>query len=69
MNNQSKKPEKLRPQDSERKDIMHPKDDNKTVVKSEDKQYNEDEAEFKNVAKSRENSEQPVNPIKQAPKE
>jgi len=69
MNNQSKKPEKLRPQDSERKDIMHPKDDNKTVVKSEDKQYNEDEAEFKNVAKSRENSEQPVNPIKQAPKD
>ena len=69
MNNQSKKPEKLRPQDSERKDILHPKDDNKTVVKSEDKQYNEDEAEFKNVAKSRENSEQPVNPIKQAPKD
>ena len=69
MNNQSKKPEKLRPQDSERKDIKHPKDDNKTVVKSEDKEYNEDEAEFKNVAKSRENSEQPVNPIKQAPKD
>ena len=69
MNNQSKKPEKLRPQDSERKDIKHPKDDNEAVVKSEDKQYNEDEAEFKNVAKSRENSEQPVNPIKQAPKD
>ena len=69
MNNQSEKSEKLRPQDSERKDIKHPKDDNEAVVKSEDKQYNEDEAEFKNVAKSRENSEQPVNPIKQAPKE
>ena len=69
MNNQSEKPEKLRPQDSERKDIKHPKDDNEAVVKSEDKQYHEDEAEFKNMAKSRENSEQPVNPIKQAPKD
>ena len=69
MNNQSEKPEKLRPQDSDRKDIKHPKDDNEAVVKSEDKQYHKDEAEFKNVAKSRENSEQPVNPIKQAPKE
>ncbi|MDB5120180.1 MAG: hypothetical protein JWN56_1398 [Sphingobacteriales bacterium] len=69
MNNQSDKPEKLKPQDSERKDIKHPKDDNQAVVKPEDKDYNEEEAEFKNVAKARENSEQPVNPIKQAPKE
>lgn len=41
----------------------------KAVKKAEDKDYNRDEAQFKNPAKKREESEQPVHPIKKAPKE
>lgn len=42
---------------------------NKAVKKPEDKDYNKDEANFKNPAKKREEGEQPVHPIKKAPKE
>lgn len=42
---------------------------NKAVKKPEDKDYTEEEPEFKNPAKQRERDEQPVNPIKKAPKE
>ncbi|MDB5014727.1 MAG: hypothetical protein JWQ25_2929, partial [Daejeonella sp.] len=52
MNNQSDKPEKSRPQDSERKDIKHHQDDDEAVIKSEDQQYNAKDADFKNVAKA-----------------
>jgi len=41
----------------------------KAVKQPEDKDYNEEEAGFKNPAKQREQSEQPVNPIKKAPKD
>ncbi|WP_316811037.1 hypothetical protein [Pedobacter heparinus] len=41
----------------------------KAVKKPEDKDYNRDNAHFKNPAKKREESEQPVHPIKKAPKE
>jgi hypothetical protein len=58
-NNQSDKPEKLEPQDSKDKQIRHPKDDNEAVVKPEDKIYNGNDADFKNVAKKKELSEQP----------
>ncbi|WP_026899021.1 hypothetical protein [Daejeonella oryzae] len=61
MNNQSKKAEKLEPQDSEQKNIT-PANDHKAVVKPEDKVYTKDEAEFENPAKKREEGEQPVNP-------
>lgn len=64
MNNQSKKPEKLKPQDSVQKNIRHHKNDEKTVLKSEDKVYTKEEADFKNIARKRENSEQPVNSVK-----
>lgn len=39
----------------------------KAVKKPEDKEYTEEEADFKNVAKKRENQEQPVHPIKTPP--
>ncbi|MBB5439082.1 hypothetical protein HDC92_002766 [Pedobacter sp. AK017] len=42
---------------------------NKAVKKPEDKDYNRENAHFKNPAKKREESEQPVHPIKKAPKE
>ena len=58
MNNQNKKPEKLKPMDSEQKEI-NPKNDNQAVVKLEDKTYTKEEAHFKNPAKKREQSEQP----------
>lgn len=40
----------------------------KAVKKPEDKDYQEEEAHFKNPAKQREQSEQPVHPVKKAPK-
>jgi hypothetical protein len=42
---------------------------NKAVKKSEDKDYNKVDANFKDPAKKREESEQPVHSIKKAPKE
>lgn len=41
----------------------------KAVKQPEDKDYTEEEAHFKNPAKQREKSEQPVDPVKKAPKE
>lgn len=69
INNKSDKPEKLEPQDSERKDIKPGRDDDKSVVKPKDLDYEEEDADFKNLAKTKETSEQPVNPIKTPPKE
>lgn len=63
------KTENLEPKDSEQKKIRHPEDDQEAVVKPQDKQYRKKEANFKNPAKSRERSEQPVHPIKKAPKD
>lgn len=40
----------------------------KAVKKPEDKDYTEDNPDFKDPAKQREREEQPVDPIKQAPK-
>ncbi len=67
MNNQSQKPEQLRPQDSKQKEIKNPKDDNEAVVKPEDRTYKKDEAQFANPAERRENGEQPVHPVKKPP--
>ncbi len=41
---------------------------NKAVKKPEDKDYNKENANFKNAAKRKETDEQPVNPIKTPPK-
>jgi hypothetical protein len=41
----------------------------KAVKKSEDKDYTKDNPDFDNPAKQRERDEQPVNPIKKAPKD
>ena len=41
----------------------------KAVKQPEDKDYNKEEAGFKNPAKRRETDEQPVNPIKTPPKD
>ena len=67
MNNQSKKPEKLEPQDSEQKNIQTPKNDNEAVVKPEDQTYKKEDANLPDPAKRRETDEQPVNPIKTPP--
>jgi len=69
MNNQSKKPENLEPQDSDQKNIKHPKNDEEAVVKPEDQVYNKQNATFINPAKKREQGEQPVHPVKEPPKE
>lgn len=70
MNNEPKRKSE-KPGSNFREDI--PKDKvpagNKAVIKPEDKDYNREEAPFKNPAKKREESEQPVHPIKKAPKE
>lgn len=60
MNNKSKKPEKLEPQDSRQKEIKHPQNDDEAVVKPSDKSYRQEQADFGDTAKKRENSEQPV---------
>lgn len=39
----------------------------KVVKQAEDKEYHKEEADFKNPAKKREESEQPVHPVKQPP--
>ncbi|MET3115540.1 hypothetical protein AAKU52_003289 [Pedobacter sp. CG_S7] len=39
----------------------------KAVKKAEDLNYTQEEAEFKNMAKRKENGEQPVDPIKTPP--
>lgn len=67
--NQSDKTEKLEPQDSEQKDIKPRRDDEKAVIKPEDQTYTAEDAQFKDPAKTKESSEQPVNPIKTPPKE
>lgn len=43
--------------------------DHKTVKKPEDKVYTKDEPHYENPAERRENDEQPVHSIKDAPKE
>lgn len=68
-NNQSDKAEKMEPQDSEQKDIKPRRDDEKAVIKPEDQTYTEEDAHFKDPAKTKEGSEQPVNPIKTPPKD
>ena len=67
INNQSDKPEKFEPQDSERKDIKHPQDDEEAVVRPEDKEYQEEEADFENIEKNKIENEQPVNSVNEAP--
>ena len=69
MNNESKKPEKLEPQDSDQKNIRHPKNDDKAVKKPEDKVYHKQDATFIDPARQREKGEQPVYPVKKEPKE
>lgn len=67
MKNQSKNAEKLTPQDSERKDIKHPENDNEAVINTEDLQYRKEEADFKDIASRKEEHEQPILPIKEPP--
>ena len=69
INNKSDKPEKFEPKDSKRKNIKHPQDDEEAVVKPEDRSYNKEESDFGNIAKYKEESEQPVLPVKDAQKE
>ena len=69
INNQSDKPEKFEPKDSKRKNIKHPQDDEEAVVKPEDRQYKKEDEDFGDIAKYKEQGEQPVLPVKDAPKE
>lgn len=70
MNSEPKKKNES-PGSNYREDI--PKDKvpagDKAVKKAEDKTYKRENADFKNPAKKREESEQPVHPIKKAPKD
>ena len=68
INNQSDKPEKFQPKDSERKEIDHIKDDNEAVLKPEDLKYKEEEAEFGNIEQNKAENEQPINSIDEKPK-
>lgn len=69
MKNQRKKAEKLSPQDSERKDIHHPENDNEAVVDPADLRYRKVDADFPDIAARKEQQEQPVLPVKDPPKE
>lgn len=69
MNNQSEKPEQLKPQDSKQKELKSPKDDHEAVVKPEDRIYTHKDAQLPDPAKRRENEEQPVHPVKSEPKD
>jgi len=67
-NNQSEKPEKLKPQDSERKEIKHPQDDTEAVVKPDDLDYEKEDADFGSIEKRKAENEQPINSVSEAPK-
>ena len=69
INNKSDKPEKFEPQDSKQKEIHHPEDDQEAVLKPRDKDYNKEEANFAPPAKTKEEGEQPIHPVKKAPKD
>jgi hypothetical protein len=69
INNQSEQPEELLPKDSKEKKIQHKKNDEEAVVKAEDLAYNQEDANFGNIASKKESGEQPVLPVKNAPKE
>ena len=69
INNQSDKPEKFEPKDSKRKKFKHPQDDEEAVVKPEDRKYKKEEEDFGDIAKYKEQREQPVLPVKDAPKD
>lgn len=69
INNQSDKTEKFEPKDSERKDIKHPQDDEEAVVKPEDREYNEQDENFGDIAERKAQNEQPITPNKETPKD
>ena len=69
INNKSDKSEEFEPKDSKRKDIKHPQDDNEAVVKPEDLKYKKEDDDFGDIAKYKEQREQPVLPVKNAPKD
>lgn len=68
MNNEAKK-KSNKPSSNYKESIPEDKvpAGDKAVKKTEDKVYQEKEANFKNPAKKRETEEQPVHPIKKAP--
>ena len=70
MNNEPKKKNE-EPGSNYREEIPKEKvpEGDKAVKKPEDKDYQQEDAQFKNPAKQREQSEQPVHPVKKAPKE
>jgi len=70
MNNEPKKKNE-EPGSNYREEIPKGKvpEGDKAVKKPEDKDYQQEDAQFKNPAKQREQSEQPVHPVKKAPKE
>jgi len=67
MTKPANSPDKPSPADTP----THRPNDNggKSTVKKTDRQYHADEPEQKDIASGYENGEQPVDPIKEAPKE
>lgn len=68
INNQSSKPEKFEPKDSERKDIKHPQDDGEAVIQPENQVYKKEEPEFRDPQKRKVEREQPINSADEKPK-
>lgn len=62
--NHSDQPEHFDPKDSKRKHVQHPQDDEEAVVKPKDKVYRKQDEDFGNIAKRKEQGEQPVLPGK-----
>lgn len=71
MNNKKIHTDNMLPKDSDHQPSKKkaPEDEKKAVVKPKDKVYREKEASIKNPAKTREQSEQPVHPVKRPPAE
>lgn len=69
MTSEKGKNEKLKPQDSEQlpREPSKKKDPRSAVLKDEDKKYEAKEPAMKNPAKTREQAEQPVHPVKTPP--
>ena len=62
MNNPYDKTENLLPEDSEKKQISPSDDDHGAIVKDGNKIYQKIDADFKNAAKKREESEHVIRP-------
>lgn len=69
INNESDKTEKFEPQDSQRKNIRHPQDDEEAVVDPQDLDYEKENADFEPPQKRKVESEEPINSVDEKTRE